>query len=223
MINYYFDTNGIYTHKLPASPNTLTPDNALRVAPVFPAFNDKFQPILNKFKNAWIQIEDHRQQKDKQDRIIEGTGTPYYLPEDNYKSEARYMRELGKLPQNALLLKPEKTFAEAKVIALAKIKRRAKQEEANGHVLSSLGFKINASRKSKEDVEDIIQSMINSKTNSIDFRDYDNKFHALSLEQVKVLKVDIINKALSIYQHKWDLQALIANAKTLANIEAIVW
>lgn len=103
MNNYYFNANGIYTHSLPATENTLTPDNALRVAPIF---KDGFQPILNESKDGWTEIIDHRQQKDEQDRIIEGSGTAYYLPEDNYQSQARYITTLGALPIDALLLKP---------------------------------------------------------------------------------------------------------------------
>lgn len=220
MINYYFNKNGIYTHNLPANPNTLPPDNALRIAP---EFQEGFYPIINSTKDAWLQIEDHRQHKNEQDQIIEGSGTPYWLPEDNYQSESRYIAELGKLPENVLFERPVKTLEEAKAEKLEEIIQYTAQEEAAGYVNSSLGFKANATRKSKEDVGGILQSMENSKASIIMFRDYDNLFHALTLEQVKILQVEIINNGLQIYQHKWDLQALVENGKTIAEIEGVLW
>lgn len=220
MINYYFDENEIYTHELPATAGTITPDNALRIAPIL---KDGFQPILNVAKDGWAEIEDHRQQKDKRDRIIEGTGTPYWLDGDNYQNEAKYMIELGELPQGAITVKPLKTLAEAKTEKLAELKQNVRDEENNGYVESSLDFKADATRKSKEDVDGIIQSMENAGTSSIAFRDYDNIFHTLTLEQVKILQIDIVNKGLYIYQHKWDLQTLVESAQTIAEVEGIIW
>lgn len=220
MINYYFDTNGVYTHNLPANPNTLTPDNAIRVTP---GFKKGFHPILNSTKKNWILTEDHRQKKNDRDQIIKGTGTPYWLLGDNYNSETKYMTALGKLPPNILLERPVKNFEELKAEKLEEIKQNVIQEEKSGYLKSSLGFNIDATRKSKEDVDGIIKSMENANVNNILFRDYDNIFHTLELEQVKTLSVEIINKCLSLYSHKWDLQELVADAKTLAELENIVW
>jgi len=220
MNNYYFNTSGIYTHNLPATEGTLTPDNALRIAPTF---KEGFHPILNDAKDGWAETPDHRQQKNDRDQIIEGSGTAYYLAEDNHQSQARYMTELGALPTEALTVKPEITLAESKAEKVAEIKQNISQEETSGYTLSILGFKADATRKSKEDVDGIIQSMENSGASSIAFRDYDNIFHNLSLEQVKILQVDIVNKGIANYQRKWELQALIENAITIAEVEAIAW
>ena len=58
--------------------------------------------------NKWIYKEDHRQKRDKGGVIIESSGTPYWLEGDNYLSPARYLKELGPLPEGAILVKPEK-------------------------------------------------------------------------------------------------------------------
>ena len=58
---------------------------------------------------SWKVVEDHRQKRDKGGVIIDTTGTPYWLPGDTYRTPARYLTELGPLPENALLKKPEKT------------------------------------------------------------------------------------------------------------------
>lgn len=62
---------------------------------------------------AWYWIADHRQKKDEQDRVVEGTGTQYWLPEDTWQSPPRYTNALGPLPENSLPDKPDKPLAVA--------------------------------------------------------------------------------------------------------------
>ena len=59
---------------------------------------------------AWETVEDHRQKMDEKGRK-EG-GTPYWLPDDTWRSEPRYTDELGPLPENALLERPERPLDE---------------------------------------------------------------------------------------------------------------
>lgn len=56
----------------------------------------------------WVYIEDHRQTRDKGGVIVESSGTPYWMPGDDWQTPARNMKELGKLPEGAMLTKPEK-------------------------------------------------------------------------------------------------------------------
>lgn len=61
---------------------------------------------------AWETVEDHRQHMDERGRK-EG-GTPYWLPGDTWRSEPRYMEELGPLPTDALLERPRRPLEEYK-------------------------------------------------------------------------------------------------------------
>ena len=61
---------------------------------------------------AWETVEDHRQHMDERGRK-EG-GTPYWLPGDTWRSESRYTEELGPLPTEALLERPERPLDEYK-------------------------------------------------------------------------------------------------------------
>lgn len=61
---------------------------------------------------AWETVEDHRQHMDERGRK-EG-GTQYWLPEDTWRSEPRYTEELGPLPADALLERPERPLDEYK-------------------------------------------------------------------------------------------------------------
>ncbi len=56
--------------------------------------------------SAWSLVEDHRQKYDASGVKI--GGTPYWLPDDTYETQARYMTVLGPLPEGALLEQPAK-------------------------------------------------------------------------------------------------------------------
>ena len=84
----------------------------------------------------WQQVEDHRQKRDGGGVVIDGSGTPYWLKGDTWESPARYMTELGPLPEGALLERPEKP---AEVVAeeamqTAKAERAALVEKATVEV-----------------------------------------------------------------------------------------
>ena len=61
---------------------------------------------------AWETVEDHRQHMDERGRK-EG-GTQYWLPGDTWRSEPRYIEDLGPLPEGALFEKPERPLDEYK-------------------------------------------------------------------------------------------------------------
>jgi hypothetical protein len=60
--------------------------------------------------SAWEIVEDHRRHPD--DKGAKQGGTKYWLPGDTHASPARYMEELGPLPEGALPEAPAKTQAE---------------------------------------------------------------------------------------------------------------
>ena len=70
---------------------------------------------------VWEYREDHRQSRDSGGVIVEGSGTAYWLPGDTWQSPARYMQELGKLPKDALLKKPDKPKELVRKEALSRI------------------------------------------------------------------------------------------------------
>lgn len=92
--------------------------NATTVEP--PVLEDNQQAVWN--GTAWDVVEDHRKKPG-----VEGSGTPYWLPGDVWNSPARYMTELGPLPEGAMLEAPAKTDEElaAEELAAAKAERSA--------------------------------------------------------------------------------------------------
>lgn len=76
---------------------------------------------------AWELVEDHRQKRDRGGVPVEGTGTPFWMPGDTWQTPARYMAELGRLPEGAMLERPVKP---AEVLAEEEL-AKAKAERAS--------------------------------------------------------------------------------------------
>lgn len=74
---------------------------------------------------SWELVEDHRPTRSNSGVIVPDSGTPYWLPGDAWNTPARYMTELGPLPEGALLEAPAKTDEElaAEELAAAKAER----------------------------------------------------------------------------------------------------
>jgi len=222
MNNYYFNISGIYTHSLPATAGTLTPDNALRVEPTF---NKGFHPILNEAKDGWTETPDHRQKKDDRDRIIEGSGTAYYLPEDNHQSEAKYMTELGELPKNALLIKPIKTLAEAKTEKLEEITRERDNKEQAG--FDYMGKTFDADATSVQRLTLAAQSaslaLASNEPFTINWTVQDDSSITLNAAEMLGVVPAIATHADTLHQEGRKLKNAVNNATTLDEVEAIVW
>ena len=135
MYLYKYDLkNGEYLSKRKATlrPNGQPILDATGYTPVEPPeAPDGYVPVWN--GTAWELTEDHRQKRDKGGVIIDTTGTPYWLPGDTHATPARYLTELGPLPEGALLERPEKTAEEIETEATA-----AAQMQANSIINSRM-------------------------------------------------------------------------------------
>ena len=116
-------------------------------------------------------------------------------------------------------LNPTKSIEQVKSEKLSEIKLAFSNEQESGHTTSSLGFEVDATRRSKDDIE----SLLYVGEFPVLFRDYDNDFHELSKEQAEILKREIIAYGLYVYQKKWTLQQTVENATTVEDVEAVVW
>ena len=115
-IAYRYDKDGVYLRPQPRQENPeakgtyLMPAHCTDVEP--PECEAPFVARWN--GKEWEKIEDHRRHLNSQGNY--DGGTPYWLPEegDNYKSEPRYMSELGPLPEGAVTERPKQTENEKK-------------------------------------------------------------------------------------------------------------
>lgn len=104
---------------------------------------------------------------------------------------------------------------------LTKLKKTFNNLTERSHVKSSLGFIVDANEEANRNVQGIITMMTVTNTETITFCDYENKFHDLTLDEVKVLLMEIIANAQSLYQQKWVIRSAIENASSLEELQRI--
>ena len=120
-----------------------------------------------------------------------------------------------------------KGYAQAKSLEVAKQQKlsQLKQESEKYSayecetmfVTSSLGFRVNADRRSLQNIENMI-----TLGESQQFKDYDNTFHYLSADELKIIANEIIINGLNLYSQKFAMQQAVTSAtevETIANLD----
>ena len=186
-----------------------------------PMVDDGYIQVFNSKIDNWEIFEDHRQKLDEK-----GTkygGTPYWLPEDNYLSQPRYMENIGPLPEGALLTRPEKSFEELKLDKLNELESSFLTAEKSGVVKSSLGFDIDATERSNRDINGLIDVLESSsdESKSTMFCAADNSFHEVTLDDLKTMKLEVIKYGQELYQKKWTYREMINNATSKKELDNI--
>lgn len=120
----------------------------------------------------------------------------------------------------------ELTLNEFKEIAKANLKTYFKQYEnelvnSNIHIHSDLGFEINADIRSQNNVRALITLLESSDAETISYKDYDNKNHDLTLDQLKSILFEMCNYVNYIYKKRWESKKKIEDAKSIDEILAI--
>lgn len=120
----------------------------------------------------------------------------------------------------------ELTIDEFKEIAKANLKTFFKQYEdklvnPNIHIHSDLGFEINADIRSQNNVRALITLLESSDAETISYKDYDNKDHDLTLDQLKSILFEMCNYVNYIYKKRWESKKKIEDAKSIDEILAI--
>lgn len=130
-LSYSYDENGIFTQTEICSPDPLESEIKGEVVWLIPANATLIEPPaavekhVRVFKNgAWVQVEDNR-------------GTKYWLPGDTWQTEAREMKDLGALPDGALLERPEKSLEELKADKVIQI-----DSETSAAILAGFEYNI---------------------------------------------------------------------------------
>lgn len=171
---------------------------------------------------AWEYVEDHRRTRDKGGVIVEGSGTPFWMPGDTWKSQPRYMKELGKLPEGAMLEKPEKPLDTLREEKLSELSGKFSAAEADAHLTSSLGIVINAGEKANRDIDGLVKLMeATPDMETVNFCCYDNTFHAVALADLKTMQIEVILSGNELYAQKWAYRNAINAAENKDALEAV--
>lgn len=92
---------------------------------------------------------------------------------------------------------------------------------SNGRFTSALGFDVNARRSGIQNDLQNVETLIS--LNQTIFRDADNTTRNVTALDLVTIKTEIQQHGLSLYEHKWELEADIEAALTEEEINAIEW
>ena len=93
-------------------------------------------------------------------------------------------------------------------------------------LISSLGFKVNANVVAFDNVTGLVARLEYAKSQGnanekVEFMDFDDILRDLSLEDLKILQVEISVSGSNCYSQKWKLREQIQNAQTEQELKAI--
>lgn len=87
---------------------------------------------------------------------------------------------------------------------------------------SSLGFKVNGDRRTKANLQDLINFFdLQANDGTLPYRDYDNKNRNLTKQQLQLLLVEHVANGNNLYEQKWAYQNQVSQAKTKDAVKAI--
>lgn len=113
------------------------------------------------------------------------------------------------------------TLEEVKAQKLSELSSNAGRFENNKcddmWVISSLGFKANADRRSQQNIEGLIKVLGDNKTM---FKDYDDEFHQLGVAELQTLLIECIQNGLNLYSQKFTMQVAISGMETVEAVNS---
>lgn len=96
-------------------------------------------------------------------------------------------------------------------------KKLNNRDNPSMYLTSSLGFRVNADPKSIDNID----SLISIGDEITQFMDYDNELHELSLDDLKVVKLEIQKNGCNLYKQKWDMKSRILGASSIDQLKDI--
>ena len=96
--------------------------------------------------------------------------------------------------------------------------------ESGATVTSSLGFVADSDSRAIMDISGLVTSLEAQPAetrSTVAFMDANNQPHALTLDQLKTLQLEVIQNGQSAYAQKWTLRTLIESAESVEALQAI--
>ena len=116
---------------------------------------------------------------------------------------------------------PVKTLEQARAEKSVALKDAFRRALGNGRVTSSLGFDVNADETALRNLDGLVATMDDDGAATVAFCDFHNRFHDVSLDDVKTLRRDVARHTQALYQKKWALRHAIEQAETVEELDAI--
>lgn len=190
---------------------------------------------INDNEDGWIAEEKPQSAKDCLNLIVEHEDNSHRavelkkLMQEFCEEDAEHYRvKRGENLSWTVEEIPEKTLEEAKTDKLQDLKNKASSMLDNTtskevFFTSSLGFKVNGDRRSKENIEDLISNFEAQHSGSevVSFRDYENVNHDLTSANLNILLTECVTNLQNLYQQKWNLENQLNDVTSKEELEAI--
>lgn len=155
-----------------------------------------------------------------------GIGTRIYkpldTPEKNYfyadcvvwaKNNGAFVQEFEEYFEVVVLERPPlpelEAYKEQRKNELNTLHEAAEKE---AHILSSLGFEIDANDRANRDIAGLLITTEEGET--VNFCDYSNVMRQVNREQLEIMQKEIIQNAQSLYAQKWAFRSQIDACET---------
>lgn len=174
-----------------------------------PAVKDGCVPVWN--GETWDAVEDHRKQE-------------YWLPEDKYGAPAREMKELGPLPEGAMLTAPERTLDEVKIAKIAELK--AERDSKEVELITYNGNSYDYDDKARERINAAIialdvQTAQTKAIASIDWTTADNKDVKVTADDLRCVIAAVAQRSNALHVAYREAKVKVEAATTVAEVEAV--
>lgn len=153
-------------------------------------------------------------------KIFEGVYPPEAAVWCNAGGET-YIKEIepkGDIRRFQIVAVPAPTLDEVKAQKLEVLNVAHMQAEETAHVVSSLGFEIDADDRANRDIDGILKTIGDG---TVLFCDFNNDFHELNRAQCETLQIEIIQNAQALYAQKWQYRSQVEAAESVEELEAI--
>ena len=114
---------------------------------------------------------------------------------------------------------PEPSLDDLKVEKLNQLAKAHLDAEANAHILSSVGFEIDANDRANRDINGLLVTM--GEEDVVTFCDYNNVMHEVTYTQLKQMLLELIQNAQYIYAQKWMMRDAINSAESKEELDAV--
>ena len=111
-------------------------------------------------------------------------------------------------------------FENRQARALTQLNTDFETAKERAHIVSSLGFTVDANQTANENVTGLLVMI--GDTETVQFCDYHNQFHELNKSQLETLQTEIIQNAQSLYAQKWQYRTAIEDCVDNEGLDAVV-
>lgn len=161
-------------------------------------------------------------------RICFATGYTYFydLTEENYNKYCKPYADIWqqikdqKDQEEAEAEAERNKFENRQARALIQLNVDFETVKKRAHIMSSLGFTVDANSTANENITGLLLTLADDAT--CQFCDYYNQFHELNKIQLTTLRNEIIQNAQNLYNQKWQYRTAIENCVDNDGLDAVI-